>query len=242
MSAAVAGCPGSCSGAVRPERELHLVEATARKAEFLRATAALIGVEAVVHAERSEDLARAGAALRDACACACARALAAPPAAAELCLPFVEPGGRVILWLGRQSADADDVSAGCGCARRSLRAAPTPGLFRAREGRARPRVASRGARGVAWHAGRCAKRIGQAPLRSLRWRTCPASTRSQTRRAGSARRPPRSTSPRASQKRARGCCSSTSIRRRTRRAGSASARERPRARPTTCCTARRWPT
>jgi 16S rRNA (guanine527-N7)-methyltransferase len=103
------GVPGLVLGAVRPERELHLVEATARKAAFLRETAALIGVEAVVHAARSEELTRRGSQLRDACACACARALAAPPAAAELCLPFVAPGGRVILWLG-ESAVPEEVA------------------------------------------------------------------------------------------------------------------------------------
>lgn len=101
------GVPGLVLGLVRPGRPLHLVEATARKAVFLRETAARMGVAATVHAERSEDLARVGAPLRDACACACARALAAPPAAAELCLPFVAPGGRAILWLGQSAVPAD---------------------------------------------------------------------------------------------------------------------------------------
>jgi 16S rRNA (guanine527-N7)-methyltransferase len=122
------GVPGLVLGVVRPERELHLVEATARKAGFLRATAALIGVEAVVHAERSEDLARVGSPLRDACACACARALAAPPAAAELCLPFVAPGGRLLLWLG-QSAAPEDVSAAAAALGAELRTSATPGLL-----------------------------------------------------------------------------------------------------------------
>ena len=49
-----------------------------------------------VHAERSEDVARG--ALRDACACVVARALAPPPVAAELCLPLCRPGGRLVLW------------------------------------------------------------------------------------------------------------------------------------------------
>jgi 16S rRNA (guanine527-N7)-methyltransferase len=122
------GVPGLVLGVVRPERALHLVEATARKAAFLRATAELIGVTAFVHAERSEDLARIGEPLRDACACACARALAAPPAAAELCLPFVTPGGRVILWLGR-SAEPDDVSTAAAAVSGALLASPTPGLL-----------------------------------------------------------------------------------------------------------------
>jgi 16S rRNA (guanine527-N7)-methyltransferase len=102
------GVPGLVLGLVRPDRPLHLVEATARKATFLEETAARMGVAATVHAARSEDITAVGQPLRDACACACARALAAPPAAAELCLPFVAAGGRAILWLG-QSAAPDDV-------------------------------------------------------------------------------------------------------------------------------------
>lgn len=122
------GVPGLVLGAVRPGRVLHLVEATARKAAFLAETAARMGVHAVVHAARSEELTRAGQPLRDACACACARALAAPPAAAELCLPFVRPEGRVILWIG-QSADADSVSATARAVGGALRAPSRTGLL-----------------------------------------------------------------------------------------------------------------
>ena len=39
---------------------------------------------------------------------ALAKALAKPPVAAELCLPLVEPGGAVVLWLG-ETADRDPV-------------------------------------------------------------------------------------------------------------------------------------
>jgi 16S rRNA (guanine527-N7)-methyltransferase len=121
------GVPGLVLGVVRPERELHLVEATARKAAFLEETAALIGVRAVVHAERSEDLVRTGGELRDRCACACARALAAPPAAAELCLPFVEVGGRVVLWVG-ESVDVGGVSVAGTAVGGELLPVATPGL------------------------------------------------------------------------------------------------------------------
>jgi 16S rRNA (guanine527-N7)-methyltransferase len=122
------GVPGLVLGAVRPERALHLVEATARKAVFLRETAQRMGVAAHVHAARSEDLARMGEPLRDACACACARALAAPAAAAELCLPFVAPGGRVLLWLG-ESADPEDVSLAATALGASITASETAGLL-----------------------------------------------------------------------------------------------------------------
>jgi 16S rRNA (guanine527-N7)-methyltransferase len=96
------GVPGLVLGVVRPDRELHLIEATARKAAFIEETAAAIGVDAAVHPARSEELARG--ALRDACACVVARALAPPPVAAELCLPLCRPGGRVVLW-SRAGAD-----------------------------------------------------------------------------------------------------------------------------------------
>jgi 16S rRNA (guanine527-N7)-methyltransferase len=122
------GVPGLVLGAVRPERELHLVEATARKAGFLRETAALIGVEAIVHAQRSEEVARADGGLRDVCACACARALAAPPAAAELCLPLVAPGGRVILWLG-ESALLDEVETAAAAVAGRVRPSEPGGLL-----------------------------------------------------------------------------------------------------------------
>jgi 16S rRNA (guanine527-N7)-methyltransferase len=98
------GLPGLVLAVVRPERSIHLIEATARKAAFIAAVATEIGVPVQVHAERSEDLARG--ALRDACACVVARALAPPPVAAELCLPLCLPGGRVVLW-SRESANAE---------------------------------------------------------------------------------------------------------------------------------------
>jgi 16S rRNA (guanine527-N7)-methyltransferase len=105
------GIPGLVLGVVRPRRELHLIEATARKAAFIAEAASAIGVDATVHAERSEELARG--ALRDGCACVVARALAPPPVAAELCLPLCRPGGRVVLW---SRADADGALAAAAAA------------------------------------------------------------------------------------------------------------------------------
>ena len=90
------GLPGLVLAVVRPARETHLIEATARKAAFIAAAAGELGLRLQVHAERSEDLGRGE--LRDACACVVARALAPPPVAAELCLPLCRPGGRLVLW------------------------------------------------------------------------------------------------------------------------------------------------
>ncbi|MDX6598906.1 MAG: rRNA (guanine527-N7)-methyltransferase [Gaiellales bacterium] len=97
------GLPGLVLAVVRPERELHLIEATARKAGFIVEAAAAIGVDARVHAERSEDVARGP--LRDACACVVARALAPLPVAAELCLPLCRPDGRLVLWSREEAGE-----------------------------------------------------------------------------------------------------------------------------------------
>jgi 16S rRNA (guanine527-N7)-methyltransferase len=98
------GLPGLVLATVRPEREAHLIEATARKAAFIAETAAELGLHVRVHAARSEDLGRGE--LRDACACVVARALAAPPVAVELCLPLCRPGGRLVVWSREQPDDA----------------------------------------------------------------------------------------------------------------------------------------
>lgn len=57
--------------------------------------------------ERAED--HAAGSGRDAYGTAVARALAAPPVAAEWCLPLVRPGGRVVLFVG-PTADAKAIS------------------------------------------------------------------------------------------------------------------------------------
>jgi 16S rRNA (guanine527-N7)-methyltransferase len=90
------GLPGLVLAIMRPEREVHLIEATTRKAAFIAETAGDLGLAVAVHAERSEDVARGP--LRDAFPCVVARALAPPPIAVELCLPLCRPGGRLVIW------------------------------------------------------------------------------------------------------------------------------------------------
>jgi 16S rRNA (guanine527-N7)-methyltransferase len=85
-------------------RRVTLLEATGSKCAFLRsAVAALEAPCDVVHA-RSEDHARAEG--RDAYDLVLARAVAAPPVAAELCLPLARPGGHVLLWSAATDLDA----------------------------------------------------------------------------------------------------------------------------------------
>jgi len=90
------GLPGLVLATVRPQREMHLIEATGRKAAFIAQAASELGLCVHVHAARSEEVGRGP--LRDHCACVVARALAPPPVAAELCLPLCRPGGRLVLW------------------------------------------------------------------------------------------------------------------------------------------------
>jgi 16S rRNA (guanine527-N7)-methyltransferase len=141
------GLPGLVLAVVRPEREIHLIEATIRKAAFITETAEELGVPAHVHAERSEDVARGE--LRDACACVVARALAPPPVAVELCLPLCRPGGRLVLW-SREPASEELAFAAAALGGRVLvpecpevlvvgKLEPTPGRFPRRPGMAAKR-------------------------------------------------------------------------------------------------------
>lgn len=138
------GLPGLVLAAMRPGRETHLIEATARKATFIAEAAAELGLDVRVHAARSEELARGE--LRDAFACVVARALAPPPVAVELCLPLCRPGGRVVLW-SREHADETLARAAAALGGQVLDAecpgvlvigalVPTPGGFPRRPGMA----------------------------------------------------------------------------------------------------------
>jgi 16S rRNA (guanine527-N7)-methyltransferase len=89
------GVPGIPLAMSLPNRDVTLLEANGRKCEFLRAWAPS---NARVVQGRAEEQGS------DAYGVAVAKALAPPPVAAEWCLPLVQPGGAVILWVG---ANAD---------------------------------------------------------------------------------------------------------------------------------------
>jgi 16S rRNA (guanine527-N7)-methyltransferase len=95
------GAPGIPLAAVFPEREVTLLEARDRKCDFLREAAREFPNVRVVHGRAEEQE-------TDRYDVAVAKALAAPPVAAELCLPLVEPGGAVVLWVG-PSAEPEPV-------------------------------------------------------------------------------------------------------------------------------------
>lgn len=94
-----AGIPGLVLAAAFPDRRVTLIESNARRAVGLGELAAEAGVDNIdVIASRAEEAARGAA--RDAFALAVCRALAPLPVAAELCLPFVTPGGHWIAYAG----------------------------------------------------------------------------------------------------------------------------------------------
>jgi 16S rRNA (guanine527-N7)-methyltransferase len=96
------GAPGIPLAAVLPDREVTLVEAEGRKADFLRRWEAELSNLRVVWGRAEEQE-------RDAFAVAVAKALAPPPVAAEWCLPLVRAGGAAVLWVG-PSAEIDRVA------------------------------------------------------------------------------------------------------------------------------------
>src|SRR5919204_2217015 len=90
------GLPGLPLKLARPELQVTLIEANRKKAAFLNHATAVLGLQGVqVVAMRAEEAGRVPR-LRDAFDVATARALAAMPVLAELCLPFVRPKGRLL--------------------------------------------------------------------------------------------------------------------------------------------------
>jgi 16S rRNA (guanine527-N7)-methyltransferase len=87
------GAPGIPLAAALPEREVTLLEAEGRKAEFLWHWEGRLPNLRVVRGRAEEQEA-------DVFGVAVAKALAPPPVAAEWCLPLVRAGGAVVLWVG----------------------------------------------------------------------------------------------------------------------------------------------
>src|SRR5687768_14215016 len=97
------GTPGIPLAVSLPDREVTLLEAERRKAEFLERWTAELPNLRVIWGRAEEQPG-------DAYGVAVAKALARPPVAAEWCLPLVAEGGAAILWVG-PSADLAAVSA-----------------------------------------------------------------------------------------------------------------------------------
>jgi 16S rRNA (guanine527-N7)-methyltransferase len=96
------GAPGIPLAVALPEREVTLLESSARKAAFLeRVAAEFPNVHVVRGRAEEQEPDRYGVAV--------AKALAPPAVAVEWCLPLVRPGGGAVLWVG-PSADAERVA------------------------------------------------------------------------------------------------------------------------------------
>ena len=96
------GAPGIPLAAELPDREVTLLEAEQRKAEFLRRWEAELPNLHVVWGRAEEQQ-------PDQFGVAVAKALAPPPVSAEWCLALVRPGGAAVLWVG-PSAELERVA------------------------------------------------------------------------------------------------------------------------------------
>ena len=136
------GVPGIPLAAALPDRDVTLLEANRRKADFLEQwTRDFPNLRVARGRAEEQETDRYGVAI--------AKALAPPPVAAEWCLPLVVPGGAAILFVG-PTADLDriaGVAARIGSDRPELdqglvvlhKREPTPEGFPRRPGIARKR-------------------------------------------------------------------------------------------------------
>lgn len=99
------GLPGIPLLLVRPHWRVTMVDSVGKKVQFIKQALAELGVEGgtAIHG-RAEDLAAAPP-HRDAYDVATARALAAMPELLELCLPFVKPGGHLVVSKGSKGPE-----------------------------------------------------------------------------------------------------------------------------------------
>ncbi|MDR0360261.1 MAG: 16S rRNA (guanine(527)-N(7))-methyltransferase RsmG [bacterium] len=93
------GMPGIPLQLARPDLRVTLLESDRRKAAFLVHAAASLDLTVEVVAERAEDAGRGP--LREAFDAAVCRALGPMPVVAELCLPLVRTGGRLLAMAGQ---------------------------------------------------------------------------------------------------------------------------------------------
>src|SRR5437016_13256154 len=95
------GLPGLPLKIVRPDLEVTLLEADGRKSAFLVRACAQLGLRGVKVVNRRAEDAAHEAQLRERFDLAVAWALAPMPVLAELCLPFVRVGGRLLAMKGQ---------------------------------------------------------------------------------------------------------------------------------------------
>lgn len=98
------GIPGLALKIAEPSLRLTLLDATEKKTAFLSALTETLGLPCACLTGRAEELGRESA-HREAYDAAVARAVAETRVLAEICLPFVKVGGRL---LALKSADTDE--------------------------------------------------------------------------------------------------------------------------------------
>lgn len=109
------GFPGLVVAIVRPDLEVGLLEATAKKAAFLEATSSDLDLGVSVHHGRAEELARGP--LREAFGTVTARAVAPLVDLVPLTLPFLTPDG--VLYAVKGERWAQELEAAGGVLRRA---------------------------------------------------------------------------------------------------------------------------
>jgi 16S rRNA (guanine527-N7)-methyltransferase len=97
------GFPGLVLAIVRPELEIHLLDATAKKTDFLSEAADRLDVEVTVHTGRAEELQRGE--LGGSFDVVTARAVAALDRLVGWAVPFLRPGGILYAVKGERWAD-----------------------------------------------------------------------------------------------------------------------------------------
>jgi 16S rRNA (guanine527-N7)-methyltransferase len=117
------GLPGIVIAIVRPEVDVHLMESTRKKAEFLRSVADELGLRVTVHNDRAEDLAQTE--LASSFPVVTARAVARLDRLIALSAPFLAPGGQLHAIKGERWAQ-EVTEATSEIARRRLVVVATP--------------------------------------------------------------------------------------------------------------------
>jgi 16S rRNA (guanine527-N7)-methyltransferase len=106
-----AGFPGLPLALALPDAEVDLIEATARKCEFMRSAIESVGIaNAKVVAVRSEEWAarKPPEGGREAYDLVTARAVGRLATLAELASPLLRPGGALVAWKGRRDGAEED--------------------------------------------------------------------------------------------------------------------------------------
>lgn len=117
------GLPGIIIAIARPDLEVHLLEATRKKADFLAEAVTALGLAVRVHHGRAEEL--AGGELGENFGAVCARAVAPLDRLVPWCVPYLRPGGLLYAIKGERWADELAAAApALTAARMTVRATP----------------------------------------------------------------------------------------------------------------------